>query len=102
MSVVLAGARPEERAEWSAAGLEPAAICELGQSSDAQAQAIDRVIDAAKRIAARGGHAAVVIDSLDQLMPTAIKYAELICLNGPVAVRTVKESVVKGLALPYK
>ena len=39
---------------------------------------------------------------LDQLMPTAIRYAELICLNGPVAVRTVKESVVRGLALPYK
>jgi enoyl-CoA hydratase len=39
---------------------------------------------------------------LDQLMPTAIRYAELICQNGPVAVRTVKESVLKGLALPYK
>jgi enoyl-CoA hydratase len=39
---------------------------------------------------------------LDQLMPTAIRYAELICQNGPIAVRTVKESVLKGLALPYK
>jgi len=39
---------------------------------------------------------------LDQLMPTAIRYAELICQNGPLAVRAVKESAVKGLALPYK
>jgi enoyl-CoA hydratase len=39
---------------------------------------------------------------LDQLMSTAIRYAELICQNGPVAVRTVKESVLKGLALPFK
>ena len=39
---------------------------------------------------------------LDKLMPTAIKYAELICQNGPLAVRKVKESVVKGLALPLK
>ena len=39
---------------------------------------------------------------LDQLMPTAIRYAELICQNGPIAVRTVKESVLKGLALPFK
>ena len=39
---------------------------------------------------------------LDQLMPTAIKYAELICQNGPLAVRKVKESVLKGLALPFK
>lgn len=38
----------------------------------------------------------------DQLMPTAIHYAELICRNGPVAVRKVKESAVKGLALPLK
>jgi enoyl-CoA hydratase len=37
---------------------------------------------------------------LDQLMPTAIRYAELICKNGPIAVRKVKESVLKGLALP--
>jgi transcription termination factor Rho len=73
VSVVLAGTRPEERGEWSAAGLEPVAVCELGQSSDAQAQAIDRVIDSAKRIAARGGHSAVVVDSLDQLMPSAAR-----------------------------
>jgi len=38
----------------------------------------------------------------DQLMPTALRYAELICQNGPVAVRKVKESAVKGLALPFK
>ena len=35
-------------------------------------------------------------------MPTAIRYAELICQNGPLAVRKVKESVLKGLALPFK
>jgi enoyl-CoA hydratase len=38
----------------------------------------------------------------EELMPTAIRYAELICQNGPVAVRKVKESVVRGLALPLK
>ena len=36
-------------AEWTAAELEPAAVAELGQSPDAQAQAIDRVVDSAKR-----------------------------------------------------
>ena len=35
-------------------------------------------------------------------MPTAIKYAELICKNGPLAVRKVKESAVKGLGLTLK
>jgi len=38
----------------------------------------------------------------DQLMPAATRYAELVCKNGPLAVRKVKESVLKGLELPLK
>ena len=38
----------------------------------------------------------------DDLLPTAMRYAETICLNGPVAVRKVKEAVIKGLALPVQ
>ena len=37
---------------------------------------------------------------LAELMPTAIRYAELICKNGPLAVRKVKESAVRGLGMP--
>jgi transcription termination factor Rho len=73
LSVVLAGARPEELADWKAAKIEPAAVAELGQSPDHQAQAIDHVVESAKRIVARGGHAAVVVDSLDQLAPAAAR-----------------------------
>ena len=32
---------------------------------------------------------------LPELMPTAKKMAERICENGPLAVRTIKESVIK-------
>ncbi len=39
---------------------------------------------------------------LPELLPTAMRYAELICKNGPVAVRKVKEAAVKGLGLPLK
>ncbi len=39
---------------------------------------------------------------LSELMPTAIRYAELICKNGPLAVRKVKEAAVKGLGMPLK
>jgi enoyl-CoA hydratase len=39
---------------------------------------------------------------LKDLMPTAVRYAELICKNGPVAVRKVKESALKGLGMPLK
>ena len=36
---------------------------------------------------------------LDQLMPTALKWAETICKNGPLAVRTAKEIAVRALGL---
>jgi enoyl-CoA hydratase len=36
---------------------------------------------------------------LDQLMPTALKWAETICKNGPLAVRTAKEIAVRALTL---
>jgi transcription termination factor Rho len=67
LSVVLAGVRPEERAEWVAAGVEPAAVETLTASADSQAKAIDRAIDAARKVTAKGGHSAVIIDSLDDL-----------------------------------
>ena len=67
LSVVLAGVRPEERAEWVAAVVEPAAVETLAASADSQAKAIDRAIDAARKVTAKGGHSAVVVDSLDDL-----------------------------------
>ena len=38
----------------------------------------------------------------EQLMPTAVQFAETICKNGPLAVRAVKECVHKNLRLPLK
>lgn len=75
VSVVLAGSRPEELAEWTAAELAPAAVSPLASSADAQAQAVEGVVDAARRSVARGGHAAVVIDSLDALPAAAAQRA---------------------------
>jgi transcription termination factor Rho len=76
LSVVLAGVRPEEAAEWAADGpVEPAASLPLGAAADAQAQAVERAIDTAKRIAARGGQAVVLVDSLDALAPGAARRA---------------------------
>jgi transcription termination factor Rho len=76
LSVVLAGVRPEEAAEWAADGpVEPVASLTLGAGSDAQAQAVERAIGTAKRVAARGGHAVVLIDSLDALAPVAARRA---------------------------
>jgi len=64
LHVVLAGVRPEEVADWKDAGVEPASVTTLAASPDAQAQAVERVVETAKRIAARGGDAVVLADTL--------------------------------------
>jgi transcription termination factor Rho len=63
VSVVLAGVRPEEVADWSA--VAPGASLTLGASADAQAQAIEQAVEQGRRVAARGGDAVVLIDGLD-------------------------------------
>jgi transcription termination factor Rho len=75
LSVVLSGVRPEEIGEWAAAGVEPTATVALGGSADAQGQAIERCVETAKRIAARGGHAVVLIDGLDGAHPAIARKA---------------------------
>jgi transcription termination factor Rho len=67
--VALAGVRPEEITEWRTAPIAPAAALSFAASPDAQDQAVELVIDQAKRIAARGGNAIVLIDTLDGLHP---------------------------------
>ena len=65
--MVLAGVRPEERADWVAAGIEPSAFEPLGASGDSQLKAINRVIESARKVTAKGGHSAVIIDAVDDL-----------------------------------
>jgi transcription termination factor Rho len=75
MSLVLSGARPEEIAEWQDGPLAPVAALSFAASADSQGQAIERAIDAAKRVAARGGNALVLLDGLDGLSPHAARKA---------------------------
>ncbi|MDP9346120.1 MAG: transcription termination factor Rho, partial [Actinomycetota bacterium] len=65
VSVALAGVRPEEVADWKSGPAEVAAAASLAAAPDAQGAAIDRSVETAKRIAARGGHAVLLIDTLD-------------------------------------
>ncbi|MFZ2114742.1 MAG: Rho termination factor N-terminal domain-containing protein [Solirubrobacteraceae bacterium] len=69
LSLVLAGARPEELADWQQGPVAPAVALTFAASPEARAQAIEPVIETAKRIAARGGDAIVLIDGLDGLPP---------------------------------
>ena len=68
--VALIGVRPEELADWTRpeAGLPaPAASLSFAASADAQDHGVELVIEQAKRIATRGGHAVVLIDTLEGL-----------------------------------
>jgi len=39
---------------------------------------------------------------IDQLLPTALEWAERICALGPLAVRAAKEAMIKGAGLPLE
>ena len=73
VSVALAGVRPEEISEWNAGELAPAAAISFAVSPDAQDNAVELVVDQARRIAARGAHAVVLVDTLDGLHPLAAR-----------------------------
>jgi transcription termination factor Rho len=72
MQVVLVGVRPEEVTDWR--GVEGLDIVggSFERSPDSQAQAAELAVERAKRLAERGRHAALLIDSLDAL-PAAAK-----------------------------
>jgi transcription termination factor Rho len=65
LQVVLTGARPEEISDWAQGPLAPAAAVSFAASEEVQNGALEPVIDQARRLAARGSDAIVLIDSLD-------------------------------------
>jgi transcription termination factor Rho len=75
VTLALAGSRPEEIAQWQEGIPAPAAALSFAASADSQSQAVERAMDAAKRVATRGGDALVLIDGLDGLHPHAARKA---------------------------
>jgi transcription termination factor Rho len=75
LSLVLTGVRPEEVGEWKAGAIEPGATLTLAASGDAQAHALERAVETAQRIAARGGHAVLLVDTLDAIAPSTSRKA---------------------------
>jgi transcription termination factor Rho len=78
LTLVLAGVRPEEVADWeqaSPAPVTPAAALSFAASPDLQGQAVEHAIETAKRVAVRGADAVVLIDSLDGLHPHVARRA---------------------------
>jgi transcription termination factor Rho len=71
--VALAGIRPEEISEWNESSPQPTVANSFAVSADAQAHALELVLDRARRAASRGGHAVVLIDTLDGVSPHAAR-----------------------------
>ncbi|HYB44259.1 MAG TPA: transcription termination factor Rho, partial [Candidatus Methylomirabilis sp.] len=98
--LVLAGVRPEEVAEWQVGPLAPAAVVTLAGSADAQAQAIEGVVEQARRMATRGTKAVVLIDTLDTLAPHAARRllasARQIVEGGSLTVIATRSAPVGG------
>jgi transcription termination factor Rho len=75
VSVVLAGVRPEELADWAEGPLQPVAAVSFAVSPDVQAHVVEPVVDTARRLAGRGGDVVLLIDTLDGLPPLAARKA---------------------------
>jgi transcription termination factor Rho len=75
LSLALAGVRPEEIGEWGQGPIAPTAAVSFAGSLDAQGNAVELVVDQARRVAARGAHAVVLIDTLDGLHPGVARKA---------------------------
>jgi transcription termination factor Rho len=73
--VALAGVRPEELPEWSEGSIAPGAAVTFAASAEAQDNAFELVVDQARRIAARGSDAVVLIDTIDGLHPLSARKA---------------------------
>ena len=71
--VLLIGARPEEVTEWRRLDGVTVAGGAFDKSVDEQAQIAELAVERAKRVVERGGHAALVVDSLDALSPGAAR-----------------------------
>jgi transcription termination factor Rho len=73
LAVVLVGARPEEVTDWRRRATAPVYGGSFETSTEAQAQAAELAVERAKRTVERGGHAALVVDSLEALPPGAAR-----------------------------
>lgn len=100
VSLVLAGVRPEEIAEWNGGPVPPTAAVSFAASEDARNGAVEPAIDQARRLAARGSDALVFIDTLDgcspQLARKALGAARNIVDGGSVTIIATASAPIGG------
>ena len=97
---VLAGARPEELGDWREGGVTPVAALDLSEGPEQRTKAIDEVVERGRRIAARGGHAVVLVDTLDGLGEGAarriLSAARRLGTGGSLTIVATREQPVGG------
>ena len=71
VTTALLGVRAEELDEWTDA--KPAVTETLDSSPDARAKSLERVVDAARKSASKGGNAVVLVDAVDHLPPATVR-----------------------------
>ncbi len=67
LEVLLVGIRPEELSEWKESSIATVSGLTFAAPADAQASAVEQAIERGRRVAARGGDAVLLIDTLDGL-----------------------------------
>jgi len=75
VTLVLLGVRPEEIARAHEGPVAPVAALTFAASADVQGQTLERAVEEARRVAARGGDALLLIDCLDGVHPNAARKA---------------------------
>jgi transcription termination factor Rho len=75
LEVALVGVRPEELGEWQGSPLSATPPLSFAASAETQAQAVEQAVERGRRIAARGGDAVLLIDTLDGLHPPGARRA---------------------------
>ncbi len=73
LSVTLAGVRPEEVGDWRESAPGRVYGGSFEHSPESQAQAAELAVERAKRTVERGGHAVLLVDSLESLPPGAAR-----------------------------
>lgn len=83
LSLALAGVRPEEVPGWGASPTPPVQATTIADSAEAQGHAVERALEAARRTAARGGHAVLLVDTLEGLHAPAARKVLAAARNVP-------------------
>jgi transcription termination factor Rho len=75
LEVLLVGIRPEELSEWKESAIATVSGLTFAAPAEAQASAVEQAIERGRRIAARGGDAVLLIDTLEGVHPPVARRA---------------------------